>query len=125
MLNEPEGDHVLGTRRVPLPMPSPQRGQDPEGGPLLHPLPLLLPLAHWRRLQRPDQRGRREDADLGERVQVGFSINLFRMSKYRNSIRFSSTFDLYTKGHEIPDIEELKPYYQGLIDKFIPGIVKF
>ena len=38
---------------------------------------------------------------------------------------FSSTFDLYTKGHEIPDVEKIKPYYQGLIDKFIPGVVKF
>lgn len=36
-----------------------------------------------------------------------------------------NTFDLYTKGHDIPDVEELKPYYQGLIDKFIPGVVKF
>ncbi|VVC31994.1 Inositol oxygenase [Cinara cedri] len=34
-------------------------------------------------------------------------------------------FDLYTKGGTIPDIEELKPYYQSLIDKYIPGLVKW
>ena len=55
-------------------------------------------------------------------MSVSFS---FLHSKYLNLIHLSSKFDLYTKGHEIPDVEELKPYYQGLIDKFIPGIVKF
>jgi len=28
---------------------------------------------------------------------------------------------LYTKSEEIPDIEALKPYYQSLIDKYMPG----
>ncbi|CAG7724884.1 unnamed protein product, partial [Allacma fusca] len=30
-------------------------------------------------------------------------------------------YDLYTKSTDIPDIEALKPYYQTLIDKYIPG----
>jgi len=34
-------------------------------------------------------------------------------------------FDLYTKSSKVPDIEALKPYYQGLIDKYIPGTIKF
>jgi inositol oxygenase len=34
-------------------------------------------------------------------------------------------FDLYTKSTKIPDVEALKPYYQGLIDKYIPGVLKF
>merc|ERR1711935_766764 len=34
-------------------------------------------------------------------------------------------YDLYTKSSVTPDVEALKPYYQGLIDKFIPGVVKF
>jgi len=34
---------------------------------------------------------------------------------------FCSKFDLYTKSSGVPDIETLKPYYQGLIDKYIPG----
>ncbi|XP_025203928.1 inositol oxygenase-like [Melanaphis sacchari] len=34
-------------------------------------------------------------------------------------------FDLYTKGGVIPDVKELKPYYQSLIDKYIPGLLKW
>merc|ERR1712241_1046239 len=34
-------------------------------------------------------------------------------------------YDLYTKSSVTPDVEALKPYYQGLIDKFVPGVVKF
>lgn len=30
-------------------------------------------------------------------------------------------YDLYTKGGKMPDVDELKPYYQKLIDKYIPG----
>jgi inositol oxygenase len=30
-------------------------------------------------------------------------------------------FDLYTKSDEKPDIEKLWPYYQDLIDEFMPG----
>nr|CAH7753805.1 unnamed protein product [Callosobruchus chinensis] len=30
-------------------------------------------------------------------------------------------YDLYTKSHEIPDIEKLWPYYESLIEKYIPG----
>lgn len=32
-----------------------------------------------------------------------------------------SRYDLYTKASEIPDIEALWPYYQSLIDKYLPG----
>lgn len=31
--------------------------------------------------------------------------------------------DLYSKSHDIPNLDELKDYYQGLIDKYIPGII--
>lgn len=30
-------------------------------------------------------------------------------------------YDLYTKSSKVPDIETLWPYYQNLIDKYIPG----
>uniref|UniRef100_A0A6J0SB49 Inositol oxygenase n=1 Tax=Pogona vitticeps TaxID=103695 RepID=A0A6J0SB49_9SAUR len=30
-------------------------------------------------------------------------------------------FDLYTKGEDLPDPKELKPYYQSLVDKYCPG----
>jgi len=34
-------------------------------------------------------------------------------------------YDLYTKSTKIPDISSLKPYYQTLIDKYLPGTVSF
>lgn len=34
-------------------------------------------------------------------------------------------YDLYTKSSEIPDIEALWPYYQKLIDKYIPGSLEW
>uniref|UniRef100_A0A336L865 Inositol oxygenase n=1 Tax=Culicoides sonorensis TaxID=179676 RepID=A0A336L865_CULSO len=34
-------------------------------------------------------------------------------------------YDLYTKSAKVPDIDELWPYYQSLIDKYCPGIIKF
>ncbi|XP_047470205.1 inositol oxygenase-like [Penaeus chinensis] len=40
-------------------------------------------------------------------------------------IREFNKFDLYTKKEKVPDIEELKPYYQSLIDKYCPGTLKW
>lgn len=40
-------------------------------------------------------------------------------------IREFNKFDLYTKSTVVPDIKALMPYYQGLIDKYIPGKVKW
>lgn len=34
-------------------------------------------------------------------------------------------YDLYTKSEEIPDISKLWPYYQKLIDQYIPGILSW
>ncbi|KAK3711740.1 hypothetical protein QZH41_018480 [Actinostola sp. cb2023] len=35
-------------------------------------------------------------------------------------------FDLYSKSDEVPDMDVLKPYYQGLIDKYCgPGLLKW
>jgi inositol oxygenase len=34
-------------------------------------------------------------------------------------------YDLYTKCTDTPDIEALKPYYQSLIDKYIPGVLEW
>jgi len=46
-------------------------------------------------------------------------------SKMMEWVREFNKFDLYTKSTKLPDVEALKPYYQGLIDKFIPGTIKF
>lgn len=34
---------------------------------------------------------------------------------------YFSKYDLYTKSEEIPDIQNLWPYYEKLIEKYIPG----
>jgi inositol oxygenase len=34
-------------------------------------------------------------------------------------------FDLYSKSHEVPNFDEVKDYYQGLIDKYIPGVLSW
>jgi len=39
-------------------------------------------------------------------------------------LKFNS-FDLYTKADETPDVEALRPYYQSLIDKYLPGKLRW
>ncbi|ELK24648.1 Inositol oxygenase [Myotis davidii] len=34
-------------------------------------------------------------------------------------------FDLYTKCPDLPDVGQLRPYYQGLIDKYCPGVLSW
>lgn len=34
-------------------------------------------------------------------------------------------FDLYTKNENVPDIEELWPYYESLINKYMPGVLEW
>lgn len=34
-------------------------------------------------------------------------------------------FDLYSKSHDVPDIKALMPYYQSLIDKYMPGVLEW
>ena len=54
-------------------------------------------------------------------------MSLSVQSQYFHIITFFSysQFDLYSKTDEVPDIEELKPYYQTLVDKYMPGKIKF
>ncbi|XP_049833409.1 inositol oxygenase-like [Schistocerca gregaria] len=40
-------------------------------------------------------------------------------------VREFNKYDLYTKSDETPDIEALKPYYQSLIDKYLPGTLSW
>lgn len=41
------------------------------------------------------------------------------------SVSLLSSYDLYFKSTEPLDIESLKPYYQALVNKFLPGILKW
>ena len=38
---------------------------------------------------------------------------------------YYSKFDLYSKADVAPDIDKLRPYYQSLIDKYIPGELRW
>ncbi|XP_039271196.2 inositol oxygenase-like [Styela clava] len=40
-------------------------------------------------------------------------------------IREFNQYDLYTKCPDLPDVEKLKPYYQSLVDKYIPGVLEW
>ncbi|KAI2796159.1 hypothetical protein BLOT_015971 [Blomia tropicalis] len=40
-------------------------------------------------------------------------------------IREFNRFDLYSKSPDVPDVDELIPYYQKLVDKYLPGPVKW
>jgi len=40
-------------------------------------------------------------------------------------VREFNKFDLYTKCDTMPDIQALQPYYQSLIDKYMPGKLSF
>eukprot|EP00049_Salpingoeca_infusionum_P027710 m.33874 g.33874 ORF g.33874 m.33874 type:complete len:292 (+) comp9688_c0_seq1:172-1047(+) len=40
-------------------------------------------------------------------------------------IKEFNQFDLYSKSDKLPNVEELKPYYQRLCDKFCPGVLKW
>ncbi|XP_038056133.1 inositol oxygenase-like [Patiria miniata] len=40
-------------------------------------------------------------------------------------VREFNQFDLYSKSDGLPDLDALRPYYQALIDKYIPGTLKW
>lgn len=40
-------------------------------------------------------------------------------------VREFNPYDLYTKSHDQPKLSELKPYYDGLINEFLPGKLNF
>lgn len=40
-------------------------------------------------------------------------------------VHLLNKYDLYSKVDELPDLQALRPYYQKLVDKWCPGLVKF
>ena len=52
---------------------------------------------------------------------VGGTCRYSVESEMQNYVLFCSKFDLYSKADTVPDVKKLKPYYQKLIDKYIPG----
>jgi len=43
----------------------------------------------------------------------------------KNWVNTFNRYDLYTKSAKVPNIDELWPYYQSLIDKYCPGSLEF
>src|SRR5688572_3400896 len=41
--------------------------------------------------------------------------------KLFDAVRAFNPYDLYTKSHEKPNVEKLKPFYMDLIDEYLPG----
>ena len=41
------------------------------------------------------------------------------------SLSLCSKFDLYSKADDPPEPEEVKDYYQSLLDKYLPGVLKW
>jgi hypothetical protein len=54
---------------------------------------------------------------------LGFEGGAFLMLTV--ALLVCSKFDLYTKCPDLPDVESLRPYYQGLIDKYCPGTLSW
>lgn len=93
-------------------------------------LPLVLPVALAQQLHELVQWQGPANAAMGPGIQVGISLSLSQIHSlpFNGNLHppFShSKFDLYTKTTELPDIEKLKPYYQSLIDKYCPGVLKW
>lgn len=40
-------------------------------------------------------------------------------------VRAFNNFDLYTKSDDLPDIDRLRPYYESLVDKYVPGVLRW
>ena len=40
-------------------------------------------------------------------------------------VREFHQYDLYSKSDAAPDITALRPYYQGLIDKYLPAQIRW
>ena len=49
------------------------------------------------------------------------SKNSNRLNQRLHALSLHSKFDLYSKADDLPKVEDLKDYYQKLIDKYIPG----
>jgi inositol oxygenase len=45
--------------------------------------------------------------------------------KFLAAVRAFNPYDLYSKSDDMPSVEKLKPYYQGLIAKFFPEIIEW
>ncbi|PSN30705.1 Inositol oxygenase [Blattella germanica] len=71
-------------------------------------------------------------AVVGDTFPVGCAWGnsiVYRQNSFKNNPDGKNEqynkYDLYTKSTVIPDIDALMPYYQSLIDKYIPGAIEW
>ena len=41
------------------------------------------------------------------------------------AVQAFNPYDLYSKSDAPPNVAQLKPYYQGLIDKYLPSVIEW
>lgn len=75
----------------------------------------MLPWVQEFKYSHPTEPGREGGRGVGGLWASPESPSLLRCSK----------FDLYTKCPHLPDVDQLRPYYQGLIDKYCPGVLSW
>ena len=117
--------NVMGTRRIHVSGVEKSSRMPATGRSVIHDsVSFVLSLAFRRGLLAFGwwKRPRHVLLDPGIQVLFSYSFSVLHFWSFRF---FSSKFDLYSKSDQLPDIEELKPYYQSLIDKYVPGTVKF
>lgn len=117
--------NVMGTRRIHVSGVEKSSRMPATGRSVIHDsVSFVLSLAFRRGLLAFGwwKRPRHVLLDPGIQVLFSYSFSVLHFWSFRF---FSSKFDLYSKSDKLPDIDELKPYYQSLIDKYVPGTVKF
>ncbi len=102
-------------------------------------IPFILSLAYIPRLYTFRSTRRRGNNEMGQYIQVSLEhrdhifylhktwilADSFEQQQKIFFFYFYSRYDLYTKSAKVPNIEELWPYYQTLIDKYCPGDLEF
>ena len=77
-----------------------------------------------RRLSLPFAGAEAAAATAASLIEVVKDVPLTLAEEETLRVKFNE-FDLYTKADKAPDVEALKPYYQGLIDKYCPGKLRW
>ena len=63
-------------------------------------------------------------AVVNERAKLMCTCSQPPPSRAHAVLEFNA-FDLYSKGVELVDVDAVWPFYQGLIDKWLPGYLLF
>ena len=59
--------------------------------------------------------------DLHRAIKADETTVVDVVKAYIEWVRAFNPYDLYTKSHEKPNVEKLKPFYMDLIEEYLPG----